>query len=318
MLAYMLSLILLGAFLLLEGIKLILKRHAFSNFVHKNNSFYPRAITRTLRLPFGIDHKLRMLSKKPEDLFGDYYFRKYEVSGPTHGIYDSFGSLKAVQTIDPENLKTVLSTSFGDWTVSQTRRNVLHPLAQGGVLTTEGTEWLHNRKFFQRHLNTAKSRDLRCLEPEMRLLFRAAGPGGEEGWSLREVDMSALLRRLTLDISTKYLFGISAESQKAGMRELDPLVPLGPKEPESELQIAMAKYTDALQLIRTYVTARGAMGSGYWMVDSPKVKTPMYHSRSQTMTDLFCDSIVVLAPTCKISPSCSSQRAPKTRRVRHL
>jgi cytochrome P450 len=219
-------------------------------------------------LPFGIDHKIRMLYRKPETLFGQYYFKKYKVSGPTHGIYDSLGGLRAVHTTEPENLKAVLCTSFSDWIVSKSRRIALMPLAQGGVLTTEGMEWFHNRKFFQRQLHSAKSRDVREMEDDMRLLFAATGEVNDEGWTLRELNMSDLLQRLTLDASTRFLFGVTAEAQASGILESSVTFS---SEKRTEMQIAMAKYTEALQFSRTMVTARGAMGSAGWMVDSFKV-----------------------------------------------
>jgi cytochrome P450 len=210
-----------------------------------------------------------MMYRKSETLFGEYYFKKYEVSGPTHGIYDSLGGLRAVHSTEPENLKAVLCTSFSDWMVSKSRRISLMPLARGGVLTTEGMEWFHNRKIFQKHLNSAKSRDLREMEDDMRLFFAATGEVNDEGWTLRELNMSDLLRRLTLDASTRFLFGVTAEAQASGILEDSMTVP---SETKTEMQAAMAKYTEALQYSRTVVTARGAMGSAGWMVDSFKVR----------------------------------------------
>jgi cytochrome P450 len=219
-------------------------------------------------LPFGIDHKVRMLYRNPETLFGQYYFKMYDVSGPTHGIYDSLGSLKAVHSIDPVNLKAVLCTYFSDWVVSKSRRIALKPLAQRGVLTTEGLEWLHNRKIVQRQLNSTKSRDVRDMEDDMHLLFAAIGEVNDAGWTLRELNMSDLLQRLTLDASTRFLLGVTAEAQASGI--LESTVTFS-SEKRTEMQTAMTKYTEALQFIRTMVTARGAMGSAGWMVDSLKV-----------------------------------------------
>jgi cytochrome P450 len=260
--------LLLAAYVIATMIAFWLQQRNFAHFVRRSNAAFAKPMIKKRGLPFSIDHKIRMLFRKPEALFGQYYFKKYDVSGPTHGIYDSLGGLKAVHSIEAENLKAVLCTSFGDWVVSKARRQALKPLAQRGILTTEGTEWLHNRKFFQRHLNSVKSRDMRDVEGDVQLLFMATGEVNDEGWTLREVNMSDLLQRLTLDASTRFLFGVTAEAQVSGM--LESSMAFSP-EKRSDVQTAMAKYTEALQFIRTMVTARGALGSAGWMADSFKV-----------------------------------------------
>ena len=47
-------------------------------------------------------------------------------------------------TIDPENIKTVLATNFKDFGLGQ-RHEAFGPLLGHGIFTTDGAQWEHSR-----------------------------------------------------------------------------------------------------------------------------------------------------------------------------
>jgi hypothetical protein len=56
----------------------------------------------------------------------------------------------------------------------------MYPLAQDGILTTEGAQWAHHRKTIQR-LGFRGAKDCSNIEPDVKLLFEAIGSTGTEG-----------------------------------------------------------------------------------------------------------------------------------------
>lgn len=49
-----------------------------------------------------------------------------------------------INTIDPENIKTVLATSFNDFGLGH-RLHTFGPLLGRGIFTTDGAHWEHSR-----------------------------------------------------------------------------------------------------------------------------------------------------------------------------
>lgn len=49
-----------------------------------------------------------------------------------------------INTIDPENIKTILATNFDDWGLGK-RIETFGPLLGEGIFTTDGKQWEHSR-----------------------------------------------------------------------------------------------------------------------------------------------------------------------------
>ena len=52
---------------------------------------------------------------------------------------------KEVFTIDPENMKTILSTNFEQWELGDRRRLMLRDLIQNSIFVVDGKAWEHSR-----------------------------------------------------------------------------------------------------------------------------------------------------------------------------
>ncbi|KAK5125949.1 hypothetical protein LTR85_011304 [Meristemomyces frigidus] len=199
------------------------------------------------------------------DLLDGLFASEYRQNGPTHALYDQLGRLIVVHTIDPQNLHAILTTSWGDWRPPRSRVNTLKPLAQKGLLLTDGEDWHRKRKLVQRNMGTQRAKDAGRDEEHMRTLFDAIGDVHDDGWT-DVVDLLDLFQRLALDMSTSFLLGMSADSQAAGLRE-----DRDKRKPQQDPGTGMT-YNEAYETIRTYLSWRSKLGSLYWMADSPQYR----------------------------------------------
>ena len=130
-------LVLLGGYLVRYILLLILQLVSFQHFKHRHGCLRPTSFL-TSSLWTNARHKFRMINESYGDLFNDHYTRRFQLYGSTYSVVDAFGRIKAIHSIDPAVVHAVLVSSSNDWTVSRGRRNALKPLAQSGVLLTDG------------------------------------------------------------------------------------------------------------------------------------------------------------------------------------
>lgn len=147
-----------------------------------------------------------LYARQNEDLlFWDRLFRKHRNLSNPHTVEVNAGGRRVVFTADPENIKAILNTQHdhygkGKW-VNKDWRAVLGY----GILTTDGQQWHEGRQMIRSQLSKSRISDLRCIETHTSKLLSVLGSG-------RSVDVKNLFFRLTLDISTEFLFGQSALS----------------------------------------------------------------------------------------------------------
>lgn len=90
----------------------------------------------------GIQNVLEMLRAAKNHGILELGLRRYTAMGKTFETKALGRSF--THTIDPENIKTVLSTNFKDFGVGQ-RIDTLGPLLGSGIFTTDGAAWEHSR-----------------------------------------------------------------------------------------------------------------------------------------------------------------------------
>jgi cytochrome P450 len=71
-----------------------------------------------------------------------WYKKQHEQYGTTYE-YSILGSPQ-ISTIEPENIKTILATSFSDYSMGL-RSNQFRPLLGDGIFTQDGADWSHSR-----------------------------------------------------------------------------------------------------------------------------------------------------------------------------
>ena len=123
-----------------------------------------------------------------------------------------------IETIEPENVKTILGTKFKDWEVGEGRNNAFRGVMGKNIFTSDGKFWEHSRALFRPQFSRELINDLDCVEREMSVLFKAVenGKSSTDGWTSYS-DFKPLVFRFVLDNATEFLFGKSIGSQKAFM-----------------------------------------------------------------------------------------------------
>ena len=245
-----------------------LRKRDFFIFAASHGCGPPKTLPR--RFLSGLRHKLSLLNNKGRDLLDDVFAQKYRHYGATHVLLGGNGLPKAIHTTDPANLNAMMVTSARDWRPAQGRINTLYPLAQEGLLLTEGALWQHNRKLIQRLIGVQRARDVHRIDRDIELLFEAIGPAQSDGWT-EEVDLLDLFHHLALDASTAFLLGNCANAQASYIQKKArqaAIAEFGLKleKPNKEMSI-----DEAYEIIRDYFSWRAKLGSKYWLADSFKV-----------------------------------------------
>ena len=152
---------------------------------------------------FGIDIAFRM-------------FRSYgggQRSAKFKDQHDAFGSTfqsvalgkTRIFTIEPDNLRAILSTNFKDWGVQPLRLPPWEPFLGKGVMDTDGAFWKHSRDIVQPLFRRQQIADLASFDMHVTRMLDLIPKDGAT------VDLQPLFARLILDFTTEFLFGESVE-----------------------------------------------------------------------------------------------------------
>ncbi|KAF2271625.1 putative cytochrome P450 alkane hydroxylase [Westerdykella ornata] len=106
-----------------------------------------------------------------------------------------------ITTIEPENIKAILSTNFKDYKLG--REDALGPLLGKGIFTSDGARWEHSRALLRPSFTRDQISDLDLLETHVLHLLALIPTDGTT------VDLQPLFFRLTMDSATQFLFGES-------------------------------------------------------------------------------------------------------------
>ncbi len=117
---------------------------------------------------------------------------------------------KAIATIEPENIKTMLSLKFKDFGLGERRKTAFVPLLGYGIFTTDGGAWQHSREMLRPNFTRSQVGDLETFERHVSRLIQTIPRDGST------IDLSELFFRLTLDSATEFLFGESTNCLAPG------------------------------------------------------------------------------------------------------
>ncbi len=92
--------------------------------------------------------------------------RRYHTLGNTFSA-KSLGS-SSINSIEPENIKAVFSTKFGDWGVEPVRLPAQLPFCGRGFITTDGAAWEHSRSLLRPSFIRGNAVDIPTLEIYLR------------------------------------------------------------------------------------------------------------------------------------------------------
>jgi cytochrome P450 len=152
---------------------------------------------------FGIDNMLQTLQASREGRLLKRAVNNFNKLGNTFGAH-LFGQ-KIIATIEPENIKAILSLKFKDFSLGN-RNDTLGPLLGTGIFNSDGEAWAHSRAMIRPNFTRDQVADLEAFERHIQHLFAAIPRDGST------VDLQELFFRFTIDSATEFLFGKSVNS----------------------------------------------------------------------------------------------------------
>ena len=133
---------------------------------------------------------------------------QFSTNGNTYQKRQMFTSF--VQTIDPENLKTIMAVNFKDWELSTRRKNTFIPLLGHGIFTTDGAAWHRSRELLRPNFVRSQVGNLDTFETHVSQMLKLIPRDGST------IDLQDLFFQLTIDSATEFLFGESTHCLEGG------------------------------------------------------------------------------------------------------
>ena len=155
---------------------------------------------------FGLDvMRENMAADKTKTFLSLNYNRFHSLGIWTFG--NRLFHIPMISTVEPENVKTVLSVRFKDYSMGL-RRPYLSPLLGDGIFNSDGERWASSRHLLRPSFAREHLADLDAFEGHFRHLLNAIPKDGSA------FDIQELFFRLTLDSATEFLFNHSTHSLK--------------------------------------------------------------------------------------------------------
>ncbi|CAG8953736.1 hypothetical protein HYFRA_00006626 [Hymenoscyphus fraxineus] len=211
-------------------------------------------------LPWGLErYKIAFTGTKGIDILEDTIRSRYtKIGAPTHRLYNVGRTL--IHTSTPENIQALLATNFQDYELGAARTKNLSDLIGNGIFTAEGESWAHFRHQLRPQFTREQVSDLETARKHLEILFRAVPNEDEEGWV--ETDLMPLIYRFTLDASTEFLFGESADSQSSALAAID-----SGNTTDSQREM---DFSEAMRYAQETIMLRLRFKSLYWIISSKK------------------------------------------------
>lgn len=116
-----------------------------------------------------------------------------------------------ISTIEPEIIKTILSTKFQDYSLGERRKEVFIPIFGHGIFSTDGASWERSRGMVRPNFTRQQVADLDMFEAHVSHLIDSIPRDGSA------VDLQDLFFGLTMDSATEFLFGRSTNTLAPGL-----------------------------------------------------------------------------------------------------
>jgi cytochrome P450 len=110
-----------------------------------------------------------------------------------------------IATCEPENIKTILSLKFKDYSFGN-RTKGFTPLLGHGIFNADGERWANSRHLLRPNFARDQVADLEAFERHFKLMLKHIPKDGST------VDLQELFFRLTIDTATEFLFNHSTNT----------------------------------------------------------------------------------------------------------
>jgi cytochrome P450 len=114
-------------------------------------------------------------------------------------------TMPIISTSEPENVKTILSLKFKDYSFGD-RKAGFDPLLGHGIFNADGERWANSRHLLRPNFAREQVADLEAFERHVKLMLKHIPRDGST------VDLQDLFFCLTLDTATEFLFNHSTDS----------------------------------------------------------------------------------------------------------
>jgi cytochrome P450 len=116
------------------------------------------------------------------------------------------GTVRFLMTREPEHIKTILTTKFGEYGKGERFHEVWKPFLGDSIFTTDGQSWSDSRGLIRPMFIKDRVRDLDIFDRFAGILISKLPASGQT------VDVMDLFFRMTLDVTTDFLLGQSVNS----------------------------------------------------------------------------------------------------------
>ncbi|KAM7195406.1 Cytochrome P450 [Rhypophila sp. PSN 637] len=195
------------------------------------------------RWPLGLDVLISALRFAREKRILQFFLEVVDQNGTT--FEQNLLGGRAVNTVDPENIKAILSTNFEDYTLGL-RTLQFRPVLGSGIFTQDGAAWEHSRALLQPQFRYNRTQNFEQIKICAQRLIDDIPRDGTP------IDLQPLCFRLTFDTTMFLLFGDSAVSASDWGQVA---------EKESE-------FAQAFNTAQDYLATRGRFGPFYWLINN--------------------------------------------------
>ncbi|KAF1809375.1 cytochrome P450 [Eremomyces bilateralis CBS 781.70] len=198
-------LILLGAFLVVRHVTLT----AYADY--KIRKLGHRAPSRFTFVPFGLNFIYSAIKAAREhknlELWRDLMLNYGNKNNP-YTVESSAGGRRIILTADPDNIKAILATQFGDYGKGEPFHQEWKDFLGDSIFVTDGQLWHNSRQLIRPQFIKDRLSDIHTFETHVQKLipkFRGRANGAS-------VNVSDLFFKYTLDAATDFLLGKSVDS----------------------------------------------------------------------------------------------------------
>ena len=153
---------------------------------------------------FGLDTIWDSYCALKSKTYLDQVRHRYQQYGNTFSSH--FWSSQVINTIEPDNIRTVLTTKFKDYGIGSRRKDAFAPLLGNSIVLSDGAQWEHSRAMLRPSFTRSQVGDLPMFEIHVHRLIQAIPKDGST------LDLAQLFYRLTADVISDFMFGKSIQS----------------------------------------------------------------------------------------------------------
>jgi cytochrome P450 len=152
---------------------------------------------------FGIDVIKVMTTNSKKHILLDENKKRFERMGNT--FWTRGVTLPIIATCEPENVKTILSLKFKDYSFGN-RQSGFAPLLGHGIFNADGERWANSRHLLRPNFARDQVADIDAFERHFKIMLKHLPRDG------KTVDLQELFFRFTIDSATEFLFNHSTNS----------------------------------------------------------------------------------------------------------